>query len=136
MIKVKVKNLSGVETYGAECNTQEEADSWINKCIDNNSFGKPERWVRENEEDIANSLETRESTTIDGTITEYKLASEYTIEQTDITAQVEQERINRESLQYLADTDWYVLRAQEDPTKPIPQDIKDLRASARLAIVR
>lgn len=42
--------------------------------------------------------------------------------------------INAESRKYLADTDWYVVR-QTETGAPIPQEILDARATARLAIV-
>lgn len=60
---------------------------------------------------------------------------EYTIEVQDITAEVEQERINREALEYLASTDWMVLRAA-DGGKSVPEEIKQARAEARARIVR
>jgi hypothetical protein len=50
------------------------------------------------------------------------------------TAQKEQERINSDSLAYLASTDWYIIRLQET-AKPIPQEILDNRQAARDAIV-
>lgn len=45
-----------------------------------------------------------------------------------------QEVTNRESLIYLASTDWYVTRRSETGVV-IPQDILDARAAARAAIV-
>lgn len=44
-------------------------------------------------------------------------------------------RINAESLQYLKDTDWYVIRRMEN-RKEIPKDILALRERARLNIVK
>jgi len=43
--------------------------------------------------------------------------------------------INEAALAYLAATDWYVIRASETGV-PVPQDILDERAAARLRIVR
>ena len=45
-----------------------------------------------------------------------------------------QEQTNQENLAYLASTDWTVIRLQETGVA-IPQDILDLRATARLEIV-
>jgi len=45
----------------------------------------------------------------------------------------EQEKININALHYLSSTDWYVIRELETGV-PIPQEIKDLRAAARLQI--
>jgi len=63
------------------------------------------------------------------------LRAEYTVEVQDISAQLEQERINREALEYLASTDWMAIRASEGG-KPMPEEIKQARAEARTRIVR
>ena len=51
-------------------------------------------------------------------------------------ANARQERVNAESLAYLAATDWMVLRAVDDPSKPVPQDVLAKRKAARAAVVR
>lgn len=63
------------------------------------------------------------------------LPGEYTIKIIDITAQLEQERINREALEYLASTDWMVIR-EIDAGIPCPAEVKQARAEARAKIVR
>ena len=62
--------------------------------------------------------------------------AEYTIEVTDITSQVEQEKINAEALAYLASTDWMIVRAMENADKPVSEEIKLLRQQARDRIVK
>lgn len=52
-----------------------------------------------------------------------------------LTASQEQARINAEALAYLAETDWYVIRNQETGA-PVPADVLERRAAARLAINR
>lgn len=64
-----------------------------------------------------------------------KLKSEFTVEIEDITEKVAQEKINSESLSYLASTDWYIIREIDSGT-PCPEEIKQLRAEARSKIVR
>jgi hypothetical protein len=64
-----------------------------------------------------------------------KLRAEYTIEITDISQQIEQERINKESLAYLASTDWLIIR-EIDSGVPCPAEVKALRQAAREAIVQ
>ena len=64
-----------------------------------------------------------------------KLRAEYIIEITDISALLEQERINKESLDYLASTDWLVIR-EMDSGVACPADIKAARQAAREAIVK
>ncbi|HZX13697.1 MAG TPA: hypothetical protein VFF49_04780 [Thermodesulfobacteriota bacterium] len=89
MKKIEVKK-NGVVTHAGTFETQELVDAWVAKEIDNNSWGKPERWVRAEAEDISNALEQRVIQTEFETYTEYKLASEYTIEITDVTAEFEE----------------------------------------------
>jgi len=64
-----------------------------------------------------------------------KLKAEYIIEITDISQQIEQERINNESLAYLASTDWLIIR-EIDSGVECPAEIKALRQAAREAIVQ
>ena len=58
------------------------------------------------------------------------LPAEYTIEIEDITAQVEQQKINAEALAYLAETDWLMIRELEIG-KAMPEEIKIKRQEAR-----
>jgi hypothetical protein len=46
-----------------------------------------------------------------------------------------QEEINAQALQYLASTDWYVIRCQETGT-PIPADVLAERQAARARVVK
>jgi len=81
--------------------SNKETNSWLSSSADSSyyepCFGKPERWVKEGQEDISSALETREN--IDPktqeSFTEYKLAAEYEIVQEDITEKIdEQTRVN------------------------------------------
>lgn len=60
---------------------------------------------------------------------------EYTTEIIDITQEYNQQKINEESLKYLTDTDWYIIR-EYDTGIICPIEIKQLRAEARLKIVK
>jgi hypothetical protein len=60
---------------------------------------------------------------------------QFICEVVDVTAQVAQEKINAEALAYLAATDWMVVREVETQV-PCPVDVKQLRAEARLRVVR
>ena len=62
-----------------------------------------------------------------------KLKSEYTIEVLDITEQLTQQKINDEALQYLKDTDWYIIR-EIDSGVQCPESVKQNRANARIRI--
>ena len=149
-VNIKKQNII---TNSVILQSQEECDSWLTKEESNGSFGKPERWVTDDQEDITNALEARVVVTRESQAEvldennvviipespevshlEYKMASQYSIEVIDVTAQIEQEQINKEALQYLADTDWYVIRSIDGIA--VPSDIQTERAAARLRIVR
>lgn len=139
MKKVTIKNLAGIQTHGAEI---EDPTAWIAECVANNWWGKPERFVLHKDEpmaeayDDADVLEEKvEQDSFGVDVKMVKLKAEYTIEIEDITAQVEQERVNQEALAYLASTDWYIIREMDQGT-PCPAEIKAERASARARIVR
>lgn len=154
MLKIIIKK-QGIITNQAIHETEELSNAWLSKEIANCSFGKPERWVQESQEDVSNALESREvilreaeAAIIDPetneviseardavVITEYRLAAEYTVETADVTAQVEQDRVNQEALAYLASTDWMVTRYAETGTA-IPADVLTARAAARSSIVK
>ncbi|NBP03869.1 MAG: hypothetical protein EBU90_27990 [Proteobacteria bacterium] len=116
MKKVIVKNQVGIETHGAE---MEDPSAWIAQCIASNLWGLPERPELDAE----------------GNPTGNTLPAEYTIEIIDITAQIEQEKINAEALAYLASTDWMIIR-EVDSGVICPSDVKAERAAARAKIVR
>lgn len=100
MIRVDIKKINSEEIgWSARFKTQEEVDAWLLKGKLEKYWGKPERWVREDQEDVSQALETREVQNIEGSYLEYKLAAEYTIEQMDITAQVNQENLLQEGRQ-------------------------------------
>lgn len=65
----------------------------------------------------------------------HKYPEGYQLEYIDISAQVEQERINAESLKYLADTDWLIIR-EIDAGISCPVEIKATRQAMRERIVK
>lgn len=118
MFKVKIiKNE--IQTHGASFETLELANAWL-------SEGIAAKWWGESEQ-IELDLE--------GVPTGNTIPAEYEIVIEDITAQVEQEKINAECLTYLAETDYYIVRFMETG-KEVPQEILDKRAEARLKIVK
>ena len=136
MLKIKVTEKSGasIEYVGEQS---------LVARLHEMGHGKPERWQPASEaHDIADVLETeqREVQAAEGeqpaVMQDWvKLRAEYTVEIVDITAQLEQERINREALEYLASTDWLIIR-ELDAGVACPAEIKQARAEARARIVR
>lgn len=115
MKKVSIKK-NQIETHSG---IFEDPTSWIAQEVANNSWGLPER------------PELDEMGQPTGVI----LPAEYTIEITDITAEIEQEKANTEALKYLADTDWLMIRELEIG-KPMPEEIKLKRQEARNKVVK
>lgn len=64
----------------------------------------------------------------------HKYPEGYVVEYIDISAEVEQAKINQEALEYLAKTDWLIIRAI-DAGVPCPEDVKAARQAAREKIV-
>lgn len=60
---------------------------------------------------------------------------EHSVQIIDITQEYNQQKINEESLKYLTDTDWYIIR-EYDTGIICPVEIKKLRAEARSKIVK
>jgi hypothetical protein len=139
MKKIIIKDSKGLIKAGTEMT---DPTAWIAECIAANAWGLPERWVLHKDEpmaetyDDADVLEEEMRDTLDGVAQKWvKLKAQYTVDVTDISAQVAQEAINAEALAYLASTDWLVIR-EVDAGVPCPVEIKTLRAEARAKIVR
>lgn len=100
MKKVIIKNNSGIELAKAE---MQDPSEWIAECIANNSWGKPERWILENSEQVDPSdiLETEARDEYGELKTYIKVKAEYTIEVLDVTYDHElQECINNRRASY------------------------------------
>jgi hypothetical protein len=72
---------------------------------------------------------------LQGNLAVNKYPEGYIAEYIDISAEIEQERINAEALAYLASTDWMIIRETETQVV-CPAEIKQLRAEARLKVVK
>jgi len=88
MKKVIVKNISNIQTHGAE---MEDPQMWIDSCIKQNLWGKSERWVLHKDESMSEAYD--EADVLEEKIEEHdarqvkmvKLKAEYTIEIVDIS---------------------------------------------------
>jgi len=123
MFKISIIKNNNI-SHEAQFETQLQVDAWLAKHVAKNTFGLPER------SELALNEETGEMEPT-GVI----LPAEFTIEIEDITAQIEQEKINAESLAYLASTDWLILRELDNGT-PCPVEIKIASQEARQRIVK
>lgn len=65
----------------------------------------------------------------------HKYPEGYIVEYVDISAEVEQEKINAEALAYLASTDWLIIR-EIDSGVVCPAEVKAAREQARLKVVK
>ena len=123
MKKLIVKKSNG-QILNGKFNEESELNLCISNCIKNNTWGLPERSELILDEVTGEMIPT-------GNI----LPAEYEIVIEDITAQVEQEKINEEALAYLASTDWLIIR-ELDAGIPCPTEIKIARQEARQRIVK
>lgn len=137
MIKAQIKKQN-IVTNAANFETQAEAEAWVLKESQNGSFGKLDRWLSEskfNGESIAQAVATRLVEQLgQDPVTEYNFAQEFEVVYTDITIELLAKKESDIALQYLKDTDWYVVR-KVDSGLVIPQTIIDLRAAARLKVL-
>jgi hypothetical protein len=140
MIQVIIKNLQNEITHGAEFETIELAQNWINEVKPSGAWGKIERVVQDtllnpvSDEDKAKAILVEDVIGFnDEIIKQYTLPQEFTIEIEDLTVQLQLEKEKQEAIKYLADTDWYIIRELDNGT-PCPVEIKQLRAEARLKI--
>lgn len=127
MIKINIKKQN-VITNSAQFETQAEADSWLNEQIANESFGKAQH-----QKEVTPKIINGDGTTTPATYV--TVPSEYTVEQVDVTNEVNQSKVNADSLSYLAATDYLVIKSMESGI-PMDEVVKGLRAEARLRIVR
>jgi hypothetical protein len=102
MIRIQIKK-NNIVTHQADFATQELADAWVLDNVANNSWGKPERWLTE-DQTISEGLETINAadTRIVDSITEYKFLAEYSIIQEDATAEYESARAYEETSEAIA----------------------------------
>lgn len=128
MIKITIKNNQN-EVVGKTIMKEEDVSAFLSQIASQATFGKPEHYnvvipahlVPESGERVEATLEL--------------IASEYSVEQEDVSSELEQRQINAEALQYLSSTDWLIVRELETSVS-CPEEIKIARAEARARIVR
>lgn len=138
MFEIIIKNKSGLLTHRGTRKTIEQANAWIAEQIALNSWGKSERLIMENTqeltlEDINEATEITDIVSPQGTLKQYKFPATFTVEIVDVTDQMAQEKERQDALALLASTDWYIIR-EMDSGVLTPEEIKLARAAARLKI--
>ena len=76
------------------CANQQEVDAYKERGISKNSWGKPDRWERPRDKDnpVLGYTDQREVVTERETYTEYFYPQEYSIVETDVTAEMDAKR--------------------------------------------
>lgn len=88
-IKIEIENTENGRKFGAVFDTQMEADLWKSKNIANNSWGKPDRWELKKQGETCPGAERTSGDVESGFYNECFYPVEYTITETDITAEVQ-----------------------------------------------
>jgi hypothetical protein len=117
MKQVKITNIHNQE-FGGQFESEAEMQAWIDDCIAKDVWGKKEHTLTELvEKSPAKEAELDEegneiSPAIEAEFEEVHtlVPAEYEIVIEDISAEVEQEKINAEALSFLNSTDFKVLR--------------------------
>lgn len=124
----------------ARFETDESMQGWLQMLATTYAWGKPAGEYKLSElsqDELAQEISRRETDDFGNNLLELMITipAQYSIEITDVTAQLEQEKVNNEALAYLMSTDWYAIREAETGV-PMPTDIKNARAAARASIVK
>lgn len=141
MFKIEIKNLQNIVTHANHLPTSQDALNWLDAVKVTGAFGKLEREVKEvapgvlaDNEDISKSVSSRQEEIMGEMVTFHTLPQEFTHTITDETALHQAQLESREAVAYLNSTDWMVVRKAETGVD-YPQEIKDLRAAARLKVL-
>ena len=135
-IQVSIKKQDQITNQGL-FPSMEEAQAWLAHHESMKSFGQPKQIVQQQIE-LSPAVIAEDGSVLQEAVTEMQeveLAGEYEVEITDISAQLEQEKINAEALAYLAATDYIVTRAVERGEELSPE-FKAERQAARDRIVK
>lgn len=103
MFKVIAKRKSdGWEVGFAQKKTAAEAQEFIDEAVENENWGKPQREVTADMEDVSGAISQRDEVLADGTTrTLYTLPAEYTVEVIDITAEVTAAKAKEDEIKLL-----------------------------------
>ena len=141
-IKYEIENQENGQKFSAV----EGSSDWIEARKVDNTFGKPARWVKLDEaSDFEKSREDdRKTVEVDEhSWEEIHVPADYTIVQTDVTAEEDQKELNAQKRKELAASDWKVIKHRDqlaagEETSLSEEDYQALlleRKEAREAII-
>lgn len=115
MIKVNVKKRSSkVISWSGVFDTEQEANDWVSQHVANNSWGRPERWIRADANDVLPSSEDKKKSDdvrvviLDAktSINEYYFKADYVIELVNVRLLPKLESLRSQRNAKLYDCDW------------------------------
>lgn len=135
MIQISIKKQD-VVTNSATFLTLEEGQEWLSRHEGMGTFGAKAS-TREISVEIAPAVIDEEGTELVPALVETRTEEipGYVVVIEDLTAKLEQDKINAEAKALLDSTDWMVIRQLETGTL-VPQDVLDARAAARASIIK
>jgi len=144
MIVATIKKLDGTYLDHGNFASEEAAMIWFSPRIDLGIYGQkhvPAQYQTVTVV-IQEALLDEQGEEISPAVTEdhqelvkEEIPAAFTLELEDVSAQLEQEKINREAMEYLASTDWMIIR-EVDQGIVCPSDVRAARQAARDRIVR
>ena len=101
MIKVVIKT-NGVQSHFAHFENQQEADAWIQDCVEGNYWGKKAGFYpisKLSEEELTQEISRKEVDELGNSLMDVliEIPDQYIVETQDITAQVEEEELKAKS---------------------------------------
>lgn len=136
MVQVSIKKQEQITNQGL-FSSMEEAQAWLSKHEGLKSFGQPKQIVQQQVE-LQPAVIAEDGSVLQEAVIESKeveIPADYEVLIEDLTAKMEQEKINEEALAFLAATDWMVIRAMERGEEISPE-LKAERQAARDRIVK
>jgi hypothetical protein len=136
MIKISIKKQEQITNEGL-FPSLEEAQAWLAHHESMKSFGQPKQIVQQQVE-LSPAVLAEDGSVLQEAVTEMQeveLSGDYEVIIEDISAKLEQDKINAEAQAFLDATDWMVIRAMEKGEELSPE-LKAERQAARDRIVK
>lgn len=115
MVKVNIKRvLDNVIAWSATFETEDEALNWVSSQVANKSWGRPERWIRANMDDLLPNGENKDDSdqvrsvqiSDEVTVNEYHFKADYIVFFVDLGDSPKLENIRQQRNNRLTECDW------------------------------